>query len=527
LRHREWHAVVNAYWFPLYPAALALGKAFVGFRLRYELLASALVEGLMQIFFVFSSVFLASSARRLMLARGFSETELVPERTFYVWTASLACFFALRDFAGIEPDALLTTFMVLAVAFLLRGIAAERWHPFLMAGLSGGLAFWTKAFAFPFFLLCILCFGVGSLRNPRILRGLLFSLLAFAFVSGPWIWQISKAMGHFSVGESGPLNTAWYINGSDRFNPVADVSLYHSGRAVAKFKHPGELLMNDPEITFFSFHTIPGSTPQWDNPSYWSDGLKSRFVPRQYAAELLNDARTFVHMAPTRLQFIVFLAVLPLFGFALSRRSIASPPFWAICIVALGVTGSYMLVYFEPRYVVFSWIAIAAIYAAGCLKTPHAAQSRFLFAAALTVAALVVLYGFQESLQQFKVEQNNGDNPLSGIYDAPAFSAGAALASKFAPGAEVACVGDAACWSNPYWAKYGRVSITAIIETSNGWTVKDAETGCAELQSHPLSLDILRKHNVRAIIGRFVKERPCSADWKPLGESNQFYYLPL
>ena len=118
IRRHAWHAVVNAYWFPLYPAALALGRAAFGFRVRYELLAAKLVDSIIQVLFVVSSVFLAATARRLMLARGFSATELLPRRTLYIWIATIACFFALRDFTGITPDALLTMLMIVSVAFL-------------------------------------------------------------------------------------------------------------------------------------------------------------------------------------------------------------------------------------------------------------------------------------------------------------------------------------------------------------------------------------------------------------------------
>jgi hypothetical protein len=526
IRRHAWHAVVNAYWFPLYPAALALGRAAFGFRVRYELLAAKLVDSIIQVLFVVSSVFLAATARRLMLARGFSATELLPRRTLYIWIATIACFFALRDFTGITPDALLTMLMIVSVAFLLRGVTEEGWLSFLIAGLSAGVAFWTKAFAFPFFFLCIFCFGVANFRHPRILRGLVFSLLIFGFISAPWVWQLSQAKGRFSAGDSGSLNAAWFVNGADRFNPVPDLSVYHAGQAVPDFKHPGELLMRDPEISYYNPHTVPGSTPQWDDPSYWSDRLKPRFVPRQYATEFVNDMKVFLRNAPMRLQVVVLLAVFPLFGFVPAKRAIAYSPFSTVLVLAVAVVGSYLLIYFEQRYVIFSYIAIATIYAACCLRRPSSKPGS-LHTAVLLIAALVVLYGFQESLQKLKDQQLEGGRPLHGIYDVAATSAGASLASEFPPGSEVACMGDAACWGDPYWARYGHLEMTAIVETGRGFAITDAQTGCVELRSHPDGMRLLRNRNVRAIVGRFEEGPPCSTQWKPLGRSGTFYYLPL
>src|SRR5579875_1846695 len=65
IRAHQWHAVVNAYWFPLYPALLTLGKALFGASVRYELAAARLVDAILQLLFIASAIFLAISIQQL------------------------------------------------------------------------------------------------------------------------------------------------------------------------------------------------------------------------------------------------------------------------------------------------------------------------------------------------------------------------------------------------------------------------------------------------------------------------------
>jgi hypothetical protein len=120
-----------------------------------------------------------------------------------------------------------------------------------------------------------------------------------------------------------------------------------------------------------------------------------------------------------------------------------------------------------------------------------------------------------------------GAHPIQGIYNLAAFSAGAGLAALYPRGSEVACMGDSACWSDPYWAKYAGVKMTAIIETGNGYISESATQGYTKLQQNPAALDPLRQKHIRAIVAEFGETAPCSPKWLPLGRSGHYFYLPL
>jgi hypothetical protein len=145
----------------------------------------------------------------------------------------------------------------------------------------------------------------------------------------------------------------------------------------------------------------------------------------------------------------------------------------------------------------------------------------------LLMAALVLAGAFQTSLREWKTAKQEGAQPLHGVYSMAVFSAGAELATLYPRGSEVACMGHTACLGDTYWARYAGVKMTAMIETGHGEAVTSAELSCQKLEQNPTALDALRQRHIRAIVSRFDGTQPCSAQWRPLGKSPNFFYLPL
>jgi hypothetical protein len=527
IRDHRWHSVVNAYWFPLYPALLAVGKACFGNRPQYELMAARLAGAFTWLLFVLASVAVAAAARRLMRARGANADELLPPRILYMWVAILAYFFCSQDMRWYTPDALVSALMLLTVAALLLAIAEGRLLAYVAVGLFGGLAFWTKSFAFPFFFLWMLLAASANIRRFAILRRLVLSFIVFALIAGPYVWQISAAKGRFTFGESGRLDMAWYVNGADQFDPVANASVYLHGTAHASLKHPGELLSTTPKAVYFSRQQIHGSLPAWDDPSYWGDGLTPRFVSGQVEASVKRNllaAQTIL----LRLQPLLLFGVLCYWGYTVRRPSLTDPILTMTLVLALACIGAYSLILLEGRFVDFALVLIGAVYGACSLAKHPAGSLRSLHAAILLIAVLVLFSGFRLSwLQWSETRQQVGARPMQGIYSMPIVSSGADMAARYPRGTEVACMGFLACYGDPYWAKFAGVSITASIEPGQEDAQTGAAEGCEKLEQHPQVLDLLRKRGVQAIVARFNEMRPCSAAWQPLGKSGGFFYLPL
>jgi 4-amino-4-deoxy-L-arabinose transferase-like glycosyltransferase len=527
VRNHNWHSAINAYWFPLYPWLLTLARGVFGFRVQYEFMAARLLDAALNLLFVLAAVTLAASVRRLMLARGAARERLLPARTLFIWVAVVACFFASIDLLNPKPDTLISIFMLLAVAALCRVTESDGLLWWVAVGVCGGVAFWAKSFALPFFVILVLLAAAVNLRRVRLLGRLALALVTFALIAAPLVWQISAQRGRFTDGESGRLNLAWMVNHADRFNPVGDRNEWQPGSATASLKHPGEVLWHAPFIAYYGGPNSFGTTPQWTDVSYWSDGLAPRFVLGDTLAAVRSNVAVLSSTVVMRFQIVLLAVLLGLWGFRMRRASFADPTVLVSLAVAIASIGLYAAVYLEPRYIAFAFVMICAVYAATSLTRGAAINGRSLHAAVLIAGALIVLFGLQATIREWREARQEGDRLLQGVYSQAVDSAGVQLAALYPRGAEVACLGDSACWTDPYWAHYAGVRITAIVETGRGFEQESAEQGCKKLEENPAALDALRSKGVRAIVAQFNGTQPCSVAWRPLGTSPNFFYLPL
>jgi hypothetical protein len=531
IRSHDWHHAINANWFPFFPALVTLGRACFGFRPQYELMAARLVNAADVLFFVGSVIFLAAAVRRLMLARGIEADKLIGPRTLYLWSGLVAGFFASLDFTFIKPDALVSAFMILSLAALILAVAEGSLSAYAAAGLMAGLAFWTKAFAFPFFIGMILLAAAANLRRVKTQVRLVVPVAVFALVAGPYIFEISQLRGRFTYGEAGRLDMAWYVNHADRFNPVDDARAWDPGHATVHFKHPGELLALSPQTSYYGGPASFGTTPQWTDVSYWSDGLSPNFVLREYASSVARNTKVLASALAMRVQPFLLAAALAVWGFWPRKRSRFDRILPVAELLAIGCIGLYAIVYLEMRYIAFAFVILFVVYAGSSMAAESAPDRQSLHAVVILMGCLILAQALQTTLRESKAASAQGAQPLRGIYSAPVFAAGDALHGLYPQGGEVACVGDAACFGDTYWARYGGMRTTATIETGRGdrdlRDVKSAEAGCQKLEANPAVLDALRHHNVQAIVGFFDRSQPCSAAWKPLGASGGYFLLPL
>jgi 4-amino-4-deoxy-L-arabinose transferase-like glycosyltransferase len=527
IRNHNWHSAINAYWFPFYPGLLTIARGLFGFRVQYEFMAARLLDAQLNLLVVLAAVALAASVRRLMLARGTAQERLLPARTLFLWVAVVAYFFASIDLLNPKPDTLVSTLMLLAVAALFRAQAEDRLRYWVAVGVCGGLAYWAKSFALPFFLILIVLAAIAYLRRMRVLGRLALALFVFVLIAAPLTWQISAQRGRFTYGESGRLNLAWMVNRADRFNPVADATAWQPGSATASLKHPGELLSRSPSIAYYGGPDSFGTTPQWTDVSYWSDGLAPRLVLRDTLAAIKSNLAVLGSAIVMRFQAVLLAVLLGLWGFRMRKASVADPTVLVSLALAIASIALYAVVYLEPRYIAFAFVLMAAVYAATSLTRAPGVSGRSLHAAVLIAAALILLFGLQAIIREWRQAKQEGDHPLQGFYSHAIDSAGAQLATLYPQGAEVACMGDTACWTDPYWARYAGLRVTAIVETGHGFEQESAEQGCTKLAQNPVALDALRSRNVRAIVAQFNGTQPCDAAWRPLGTSPNFFYLPL
>jgi hypothetical protein len=531
VRFHRWHDCFNASWFPLYPFLLTLARGATGFSLRYEAASARVLDGLLGVGLLASASLLALEFQRYAVACGVAVESLISRRTLVAFTVAFTFFFWSVDMAGVKPDALLTCLLLLAVAFLLKGLSTARWSVFAAAGALAGLAYWAKAFAFPFLCLVFLFVGITQIKRPRAFAQIAFASAIFLLVVAPYVIGLSHAKHRFTIGDAGRLNSAWYVNGAERFNPVADRAVDDRAGAHGEFLHPAQLLSTRPEIVYYPPAAVFGAFPAWDDFSYWSDGLASHFSLADTGRAVRGNLVFLAELLPMRLEAVLLLAALWVFGYRISLRQL-SPVALALMLSSVIAVGLYLAVHLEGRYIVFAAIIVGTGLAAGMqwpgapVDSRKASSHSPAHRTVLLLGWLLVVLTLQSSVHEFKWIAS-GDQPLKARFDLADFDAGQALGAAIPADSQVACLGLGACYSDALWARYAKARITAVVTLPHQMESASATAVCSVLAEHPESVNALRMRGVKAIVADFTGSQPCSPAWQKLAGPGNYAALPL
>ena len=273
LRH-NWRAAVNAYWSPLYSIILAVGFQVFHPNATWE---AAWVHGINLLI-----LFFAAACFEFLLGQMVDCLHTAADPAFnfplpawalrtlgyvlFLWTT-----LKFTPVSLVTPDLLVTAFIFLAAGVLLRMKTGRVTiaNCFALGGILG-LAYLSKTIMLPIgvvFLASGLIWIPGLRKSfPRFLT----AVLTFVLVCAPFVAAISRAKGHLTIGDSGKINYAEYVDGAGEF-------VHWQGEGAAGTPlHPTRKLNDNPPIYEFAA-PIAGSYPPWFDPSYWYDGVAPRF----------------------------------------------------------------------------------------------------------------------------------------------------------------------------------------------------------------------------------------------------------
>jgi hypothetical protein len=520
IHQHQWHWVVNAYWHPGYPALLLLARMVMRTTVWNELAAVRMLNLAITGFLFLAVRFALNSAVELRESResGVDGLEPIRRETVGVLAAAITLVSVLRELTvrEVRPDVLLAGLVFFGVGFLMRVGAKNRLSAYAGMGVCFGLGFWVKSVAFPVFLIALLLlpFAAGSMR--RAAKGFAVTALIFAAVAGPYIGAISKQKGRFTAGDSGGLNYAWYVDGADRFEQQNnDPSRY--GLAKANLKHPSLQIMKDPPIYFYGM-AMPGTEPQWEDPSYWNDGLKPRFNLKAEASTVRAGLLIALQYFVMRSQYILLFVVLVMLGGRWRRRDFGWRGVLPVLLLAVAQIAMYVLVYTEPRYIASAALVPMIVLMAfvripkGSVWQGAVALCGFVFLGMSLCASL------SASLQNMK-RQRLSEGRAAGWYNQGTFSAGESLAKAAGihPGDTVACFGEGACRNDIYWARLAQVHIRTEM-----FADMDPPLDVWEKSDHEKTLAALRSTGAKAVVADFGPNVTPPAEWKRLGTGEYF-----
>jgi hypothetical protein len=543
LRAHRWAGIVNGYWHPMYPAFLSLGHILFHPIPANELRAYYLVNYgifLLEMLAIVAFTDALAALRQVIEKRagGF----LCDRTTLRYIALALLAIASQRELSlgKVRPDALLQAFFLLAVAALLRYFASRRVVFAALMGLALGCAYLTKSFAFLVTFLCVLVLLVFSriwLRQStaRSAGAALTAIVCFGAVAGPYIAALSSQHGRFDFGDSGALNYAWYVGGTQKMHLEPYMSS-EFGSADVRLKHPERELMRSPQV--LSYAKLPyGTYPDWFDTTYWNDQVTPHFAPR---GELRRESRNLVLIIRylfNHPESILLLALLIAIGArpAMSWRPAGTSAnvFWLPpLLLGFLIMGVYSTVLIEERYVAVAFLLIMLSLFASLRMTVTEFSDRWqnMRTAAPALAILLALLAAGESLRT--VFQNRRDISVAGVpggwYSPHMEHASEGLAAMGVNrGDAIACVGWRACLDDQYWARLAGVRILTEVYAPD----VDAYSFLAGLSNRNEVIAMVRAQGSKVLVADFASARVSDADpffreWRRLGDTT-FYALPL
>jgi hypothetical protein len=544
LRTHQWAGVVNGYWHPLYPAMLVVGQ---------ELLQPSRWTELGTYLWVNWAIFLVSVAAMLLFVSALIRlrTRMLPNEDQDSSAAPLLSLNAMRllgvglvvigaerelSTGLVKPDALLQLFMLAAFAMLLEALASESLlFPPLM-GLFFGLAYLTKSFAFLIALLSIavmMAFQVWlqGRRLGRVVVSGALAIVVFGAVAGPYVAALSRQKGRFDFGDSGALNYAWYVSGTDKMH-LEPWMMRDFGSARVELKHPEKQLLANPGVYSYKAEKW-GTYPDWFDATYFNERIVPKFnAGRLIKRDLRNLALVVRYLFNHPEAWILLILLVGVGGARWGLGRWLQHGFWLpMVLLGLGMWCIYGLVNVEERYVTLAYLVVVLpVFAA--LRVPAETDGRLLpgRSTAVTLVALLAFLALGDTLRVALEERRETSGKLPQPWYSPEiYGAAKGLADiGVKPGDEIACVGTTACLHDPYWQRLAGVRVVTEI-----YNPDDAHL-MLQLQGLPNRqqvYDVVKAEGAKVLVasfdpGEMNANEPASAGWERLGETN-FYALPL
>ena len=255
-------------------------------------------------------------------------------------------------------DDLWECFFLLCV---LRIILAAKFNAkpgyWLLCGLLGALAYFAKAYSFPFFIACAFCCTKFVGRDNKNWLHIFFVFTAVMLCcSLPWMVALHHKYGIWTTSTAGSLNMSWYLVGHPHWKT-------------------GINLLVPPAYA--------------DSPYYWEDpyvanGITTHFwdsfplFGRQLMRIGQNIMKLIVSMMQLSILFpFVFVAII-WYAISFIKRPVATLTNFSREVLVIAVSAAlflsgYLLINFESRYI---WYLLPLVMAIGALRVQNTAGAK-------------------------------------------------------------------------------------------------------------------------------------------------------
>jgi hypothetical protein len=481
LRH-DWKAVVNGYWSPFYPWLLALARWVARVGPTGELVLFRVVNFGIYLAAIGSFDFFlrrvmaaheTAVAARVTTARESRPLMPVPP---WIWITTGYLLFLWSTLAWINlrsdtPDLCTTAFVYAAVGVLLgaRGAPLSRGRG-LAFGAIVGLACLSKTAMFVVAPALLVAGGLvgGDVRRAPLRT--VTALVGAAIVVGPFVAALSVSKGRLTFGDTGRLNYTWLVNPGAYVVP--DQHWQGSPPGFGAPRHPSRLIWERPQAFEFA-RPVRGTYPPWADPSYWYEGLTTRFDAAKQWGIVQVNARFYWSMFVELLA--IFYAALLVGGGSWRSARAAMRENWPLIVPALTGLAVYLVatnlavsnIRTQPstRYVA-PFIVLLFASAVSSVRLIDSPRSRVTLWA-MTVAALLL-----GASSLTRLTASDLQSVLGPADDAPWPKVVASLCDLgVEPGDAVAIVGDKR--DHEVWARVAQVRVVAQVPDSRAFLRTD------------------------------------------------------
>ncbi len=213
----------------------------------------------------------------------------------------------------------------------------------LLFGITGALAYFAKAYSFPFFILNTICcvYFICKDNKTQWLKISFVSIASMMLCSLPWIIALHSKYGIWTTSTSGSLNMSWYLVGHPHWKEGID-------------------LLIPPAYKDSPYYWEDPYFANGDTPHFWSSF-------HLFGLQLLRIGYNLLKFIKSMLQISVFfpVIVMVLIKFITNKQArVTTAPTFTVALSFLLFPLGYMLVNFESRYI---WYMLPLCMLAGSL----------------------------------------------------------------------------------------------------------------------------------------------------------------
>jgi hypothetical protein len=415
IQHHDFHSALNPLWSQGYPALLAAAR---------PLFPTGPVGDWRDTRVVNFVIFIADYLAFLFLFTGLLRLRKSDEdkSNVFLWSAALAIFLITQICIGqvshVNPDELVTTLFFLASGLLVRILNPSVKKPVwlgLLLGLTLGLGFLAKAVFLVLGGGLLALFALALFNKRRSLKPAFAAAAVFALIIAGYGTALSRATGHFTLGESGSINYAWHVNRLQKWvhwqggvQPAAEAWPKASLARFAQWQtsppdfgapiHPTTILQTSPMVYGFATPIHATYVPYFD-PPYFYAGYHHLFRARYQIIALAKNTGDLAQVVLTQPLFLaIALALLIFFSDSRSRRAFLPSlrRHWLLPALALLGIAIYLPVHLEGRYLAGDLAVLLLTLFISAFEFPPSPNR-------LRAAALVLLLGFTGSLIYYQL----------------------------------------------------------------------------------------------------------------------------